>query len=654
MMAMRVCKIGLAALLLYALPGWAQFEGRLDAVIIKGDKLSAYGGQELKYIKVFRYDAKQHAWRIIPSQIDDCDERYYYPSHEVTPKNLTARDELLFMARDAGDFASVNEWIPYPGSHDLPRYQIELTDSIGQRRYLYAYFVPDEGVQEDPTDYMRYRPVVGSAPDSVISKYYILSYNPEGLWYSISIPVAENGNDQNFFDRLKIRMQADVSTPMGTFNDNLLTEDSFKKNGESRYIDGKIRLIKTWELKINVKIKLPFGGSATIEQSISPLALKYYPYYNEFSFPVPTSFSGDQIKVKQVDMLRVSTDLQPKTAVMRMYANNDLWQHPDGVAVDRVNDAVSTNLNMAAWNWWLQAGNGGSLLSVSYLQPILGVTPSLYYWDNPTGTNDTGGTKLDTGDMTSWGDTGIKYGAMTPQDGGGNINMAFRFYFLGRNISPDSAYALKSQTAYPLNVVVREQGTVVPVELTALSAFTKQNTIHLAWATASETNNLGFEVERKDATATDWQTIAFVKGNGTVVSRRDYVYEDADLSLGSYHYRLKQIDTDGAFTYSTVLEAEVAAPKEMSLAQNYPNPFNPTTTIDYRIAQNSGETVTLSIFDMLGRTVRTLVNEPAQPGYYRILWDGRDDSGRMTGSGVYFYLLSDGRSRILHKMIKVQ
>ncbi|OPZ71064.1 MAG: hypothetical protein BWY83_01335 [bacterium ADurb.Bin478] len=382
--------------------------------------------------------------------------------------------------------------------------------------------------------------------------------------------------------------------------------------------------------------------------------MKYYPYYNEFSFPVPTSFSGDQIKVKQVDMLRVSTDLQPKTAVMRMYANNDLWQHPDGVAVDRVNDAVSTNLNMAAWNWWLQAGNGGSLLSVSYLQPILGVTPSLYYWDNPTGTNDTGGTKLDTGDMTSWGDTGIKYGAMTPQDGGGNINMAFRFYFLGRNISPDSAYALKSQTAYPLNVVVREQGTVVPVELTALSAFTKQNTIHLAWATASETNNLGFEVERKDATATDWQTIAFVKGNGTVVSRRDYVYEDADLSLGSYHYRLKQIDTDGAFTYSTVLEAEVAAPKEMSLAQNYPNPFNPTTTIDYRIAQNSGETVTLSIFDMLGRTVRTLVNEPAQPGYYRILWDGRDDSGRMTGSGVYFYLLSDGRSRILHKMIKVQ
>jgi len=648
MKAIQVCKIGLAALLLYAVPGWGQFEGRLDAVIIKGDKLSAYGGQELKFIKIFRYNALQHAWRIIPSQIDDCDERYYYPSHEATPKNLSARDELLFMARDAGDYASVNEWIPYPGSRDMPRYQIELTDSIGQRRYLYAYFVPDDGVEEDPTDYMRYRPVVGSAPDSVISKYYILSYNPEGLWYSISIPVSEDGNDQNFFDRLKIRMQADISV-LWSFNDILITEDNFKKNGESRYIDGKIRLIKTWEMKMSVKL-----GGSTITQPISALVLKYYPYYNEFSFPVPTSYSGDQIKVKRVDMLRLSTDLQPKTAVLRMYTNNDLWQHPDGVAVDRVNDAVSTNLNMAAWNWWLQAGNGGSLLSVGYLQPILGVTPSLYYWDNPTGTNDTGGTKLDTGDMTSWGDTGIKYGAIVPQDGGENINMAFRFYILGRNITPDSAYALKSQTAYPLNVVVREQGAAVPVELTALSATAKENAIQLAWATASETNNLGFEVQRKDATATTWQTIAFVKGHGTVVSRRDYFYEDPALSLGCYHYRLKQIDTDGAFTYSTILEAEVAAPKEMSLAQNYPNPFNPTTTIDYRIAQNSGETITLSIFDMLGRTVRTLVNEPAQPGYYRILWDGRDDSGRMTGSGVYFYLLSDGRSRILHKMIKVQ
>ncbi len=78
-------------------------------------------------------------------------------------------------------------------------------------------------------------------------------------------------------------------------------------------------------------------------------------------------------------------------------------------------------------------------------------------------------------------------------------------------------------------------------------------------------------------------------------------------------------------------------PIDFILYQNYPNPFNPSTTIQYELPAYTN--VQLKIYDILGNEVRALVNESQQPGRKIYQWDGKDDSGRVVSSGVYFYQL---------------
>ncbi len=102
---------------------------------------------------------------------------------------------------------------------------------------------------------------------------------------------------------------------------------------------------------------------------------------------------------------------------------------------------------------------------------------------------------------------------------------------------------------------------------------------------------------------------------------------------GKYSYRLKQIDFDGQFEYSDVVELEVnVLPTEFSLSQNYPNPFNPTTVIRFAIPQSS--LVSLKVYDILGNEVAEIVNNELQAGYYNYEFDASRFS-----SGLYIYRL---------------
>ena len=85
--------------------------------------------------------------------------------------------------------------------------------------------------------------------------------------------------------------------------------------------------------------------------------------------------------------------------------------------------------------------------------------------------------------------------------------------------------------------------------------------------------------------------------------------------------------------------AEPALPDKFSLDQNYPNPFNPSTTIKFRIPAKPGSEsmrTVLRIYDILGRLVRTVVDEELAPGFYSKQWDGFNDDGVRTSSGLYF------------------
>ncbi|OIP55527.1 MAG: hypothetical protein AUK34_12920 [Ignavibacteria bacterium CG2_30_36_16] len=177
------------------------------------------------------------------------------------------------------------------------------------------------------------------------------------------------------------------------------------------------------------------------------------------------------------------------------------------------------------------------------------------------------------------------------------------------------------------NVVVIASDAI-PVEFTSFIASSNESTVTLNWATATETNNRGFEVERK--TTGDFQVVGFVQGNGTTTERQNYSFVDTDLNEGTYTYRLKQIDFDGRTDYSDLVEVIVSVPKVFSLEQNYPNPFNPSTKINFSLAVDAK--VSLKVFDVLGQEVMTLVNGQMAAGRHDVQFNAVG-----LNSGVYFY-----------------
>lgn len=182
--------------------------------------------------------------------------------------------------------------------------------------------------------------------------------------------------------------------------------------------------------------------------------------------------------------------------------------------------------------------------------------------------------------------------------------------------------------ALPNGTVIQLETGVVPVELTSFTASVNGNNVTLNWSTASELNNRGFEIQRKDAD--QYSTIGFVDGKGTTTEIQSYSFTDKNISSGFYSYRLKQLDFDGTFEYSNVIEVDVTTPKQFELSQNFPNPFNPSTTISFNLAVDSD--VQLKIFNVLGQEVTTLVSSRIAAGRQQVGWDA---SG--VNSGVYFY-----------------
>jgi hypothetical protein len=169
----------------------------------------------------------------------------------------------------------------------------------------------------------------------------------------------------------------------------------------------------------------------------------------------------------------------------------------------------------------------------------------------------------------------------------------------------------------------------IPVELSSFTATAQFGEVELRWFTATETNNSGFEVQR--STGGEFEAIGFVEGHGTTTEIQAYSYIDR-IDVGSYSYRLKQVDFDGTFEYSSVIEADVPAPAEFALDQNFPNPFNPSTKIAFQLAVDSK--VSLKVFDVLGQEVATLVNTNLVAGSHNVNFDAS-----ALNSGVYLYRL---------------
>jgi len=121
--------------------------------------------------------------------------------------------------------------------------------------------------------------------------------------------------------------------------------------------------------------------------------------------------------------------------------------------------------------------------------------------------------------------------------------------------------------------------------------------------------------------------------------------ENTTITIGYAFYSLDhQLLREGISTIELV-----AVPDQYALHQNYPNPFNPITRIEYDTPENT--LVNITIYDILGREVRTLVDDDIKAGYHSVQWNGRTDSGALAGTGMYFYRISAGDFHSVKKMV---
>jgi len=186
---------------------------------------------------------------------------------------------------------------------------------------------------------------------------------------------------------------------------------------------------------------------------------------------------------------------------------------------------------------------------------------------------------------------------------------------------------------------------ITPVEISVFTLKALIGAVQIQWTSESETANLGYHILRSSAKNGDYSAVnqEIIPGSGDSQQPHTYQFTDETVEPGAvYFYLLEAIDYQGHRTHHGPQSVTVlSAPETFCLEQNYPNPFNGETRIDYRLKQDGF--VDLSIYNLLGQKIRTLVAQTMQAGAYSVRWDGRNEQQLPVPSGVYFYILqTDG------------
>jgi hypothetical protein len=191
------------------------------------------------------------------------------------------------------------------------------------------------------------------------------------------------------------------------------------------------------------------------------------------------------------------------------------------------------------------------------------------------------------------------------------------------------------------------QSSPVPIQLASYTAsLIRGNDVEVAWRTVSETNNYGFEVLRKRGNLGDWRKLTFLQGHGTTLVPQSYSYMDRSVPVGTYSYRIRQIDLDGKSETFPEMGVNLGLePGKSVLAQNYPNPFNPTTTIEFVVPQAGW--VTLKVYNMLGQEVATLQDGNVEGNK---VYATEFNAGGLA-SGLYYYQLRGAGTILTQRML---
>lgn len=295
---------------------------------------------------------------------------------------------------------------------------------------------------------------------------------------------------------------------------------------------------------------------------------------------------------------------------------------------------------------WI-AVNGSGDLGIGFCASAPTIYPGAYFTGrfsgDPAGTNRGSGVlragvdyyvRTFGGNSNRWGDfTGA---SVDPSDGS--------FWFFNQ-------YAMARGTAFGgedgrwATAFGNLSPSALPIEIASFTGRVEDNQYAVMdWATLSEVDNFGFEVQKSTEALTKYTTIpnSFIAGHGTTNVRQIYSYRDVTAKEGVWYYRLKQTDLDGTPHYTEGLRLEIPAksttdeiPTVVSLAQNFPNPFNPTTAIRYSLPTDMQ--IDLQVYNALGETVADLVHGMEKAGFYEVTF-----GSPLLPSGIYFCRLRAG------------
>lgn len=230
-----------------------------------------------------------------------------------------------------------------------------------------------------------------------------------------------------------------------------------------------------------------------------------------------------------------------------------------------------------------------------------------------------------------------------------------------------NGWSYTTATAGSINSGQSSGDITLPVELSLFQAVGGNREVSIEWATSSEVENLGFEIERAPAPEGPYELISSYTSNpdleGQINSNQEnrYRYVDRQVANGiTYWYQLTDVSLSGIRTVHGPIEAtplEVSATAaDFQLRPNYPNPFNPSTTLAFNVAGGIGQSyaVRLEIYNPLGQKVKTIVRDNLPAGNYEFTWNGDSDSGTLLPAGIYFASLRSGTASKVIKMVMIK
>ena len=188
----------------------------------------------------------------------------------------------------------------------------------------------------------------------------------------------------------------------------------------------------------------------------------------------------------------------------------------------------------------------------------------------------------------------------------------------------------------------------VPIQISNFQGKAINSGVELMWDIETDENIERFQIHRK---AGEKGAIELINSD-ELISPETRKYIDSDVRGGrTYQYTLGIVRGDGSEVQSQTISVKTKA-FTLGLNQNYPNPFNPTTTISYTLPRKMH--VNLSIFNVEGKLVKTLLDVAQEEGFRKISWDGKATNGSPVSSGVYFYRLKAGKKVLTKKMVMLK